>query len=1327
MIPKKALNTQIESLAKLRLSIHDIVAKPKFRILMAGAIFLSLSIVTSREFLFGNSFFIHRDVIWPYADGNLLADLVYSTDLDFTRRLAYLGPFFATIQSLGLSSLVSEKLLFLFTHFFIGFFAYLGIHGFLSAKSHYKGTNLIFCISLFGGIFYLFNPIGTTMISTTFAFALSYALLPLVFYFFDRTLNKQTFWNIFVLSILITLAVAATIHYIVLIPLFLLMPWLIVFVLEKKREKSHNIIKPIAYTFLFTALLAGLYSFYWILPALSFSLEDISLRPTYALTLETLHTMSQGTSLVDAVRLLGDWWPRLNLIPIAGQSVWIPLTFAIPICIVSLILLSKGNSKLSFYFISFSLITLFLIFFNKGTQAPLGDLYQILYTIPSVSWLFRVPSKFAMILAFSVTMVVTLGFFNLFVFALQRRKNSNNNTAKRYSNGVFSLDTGGGHGSFSFKKYIIKDVLKSASLVFFIVCICLISWPIFTGNFGGIYQNSQYPDIWPPRGIAAANPVDVTMPDQNILITGDLGKLVSLNQLDSFNQRKYSVVFSDESTDHMLYNLTAINKIITDDSGQNLMVHFLSEDSIVVKPFEYTKSHKPSQVWSKAGTNDPAYAPFHKYLDLFGITNSDLDYGQGLVFTSAKDKLNMPMEIPEAGEYDLYVRYMENEEGGTMKIYLGNNPIDIINSKDKQSDKFIWKKIGKMDLEKGKHTISLENVKGLNAVNVLVLIPSDKIPNILNSTYTAANKSRNIEILEAESDFLTPGRYNGDKLIFNDISGTSNRTFIDQFEVPENATQMSLELLGKQNPASPSSYKIKSFEITPIPDTTNKIIVSADFEPLPGRIRYYTTNSANLFLTSQTQNPISGSQSIRVEIPQAETDIWNGVSTDYLPVTSYGNLTYELSVSAENVNSLHSKMIYYDKNKLPITSSMIFFKQKDGNFSDTYLRSESIPEGTNYIRHQFLVKTNPDMPSYYLFDDVKITQVSSDKPLKNDFTIFGNSYVENDHDVVIHDSDIQVNLKKGNATDPIILKSSPIDVGEGVSYKYKFDIETSNTNSVSSRIDYSVEDVEKSSRYGVQDGVLILGPDSQISTNLDILKTSNYTVAARVKTCDECSSMDIKVGDTMYKELSLQNNKTEFKWLYLTTPLESGNTDLTIYSNGETELDKLVVYSGDKEDSIETLFSQVDMPTSSAVILNYKKIHPMKYEIEIDSDGPFILRLMEPYNPMWTTSLDGKEYHPIPVYFENTQVLSQNIVSTNYPAINGFIINGTGKMSITIEYKTIEWLYLGAAISSIALILSLSYLILQRKKIVSSAMLLNYLTRSFSIYSVRFILRKKNE
>ena len=350
----------------------------------------------------------------------------------------------------------------------------------------------------------------------------------------------------------------------------------------------------------------------------------------------------------------------------------------------------------------------------------------------------------------------------------------------------------------------------------------------------------------------------------------------------------------------------------------------------------------------------------------------------------------------------------------------------------------------------------------------------------------------------------------------------------------------------------------------------------------------------------------------------------------------------------------------------------------------------------------------------------------SDKSLKNDFSIFGNSNVEKYHDVVVHDKDVQVNFKRGNATNPIIFKSSPIDVSTGVSYNYKLEIETNNISSLSSRIDYLVEDVEKSSRYGVQDGVLILGPNSQISTTMDVLKASNYTIAARVNTCEECTLMAIKVGDNTYKQLSLQNNDTEFKWLYFTTALEAGNTDLTIYSNDETELDKLIVYSGTKEETIENLFSQVNGPPASTIALNQTKLTPMKYEIEVNSTSPFILRLMEPYNPMWMTNINGKEYHSLPIYFENSQVVSQNIVPMNYPAINGFIINETGKMSLTIEYNTIEWLYLGVAISSIAFILSLSYLILQRKQMVSSAMLINSIMRISSVHYIKNMLGKKN-
>ena len=1138
------------------------------------------------------------------------------------------------------------------------------------------------------------------MVSPTLGFAFSYALLPLIFYFFDKTLNRLTFWNIVVTSGLITLCVAAQIHYIVLIPIFMLLPWSIIFSLEKKPVKPYHLIKRTTLSILFITLFTILFSLYWILPALSFSSEDVSLRPRYAVTYETLNKMSQEINLFDVIRLMGDWWPRLELVPFVGQNVWIPLTFIIPICMISLIIISLAfrsilNSKLNYYLISFALISLIIMFFNKGTQPPMGEIYTVLYSMPLIDWLFRVPSKFAMLLAFYVTMIVTLGFFNLFVASQAIPKMGRNPikpSHKFFSSSLVSIK---------------KDFLKPTLLISFLVSTCLISWVVFTGDFNGKYQKGQYPDAWPPQEIVPANNVNLRVPQQNILIGGDLEKLVSLNELESFDSTGHSLIFADESFDNKLYNLTGIDKLIIDNK-ENLMMQFLPEGSIIMKPYDFTKRYSPENVWSKTATNDPGYAPFHKYLDTLGIKNSDLDYGKGLVFTSAKDKLEIPVKVPENGVYDLYVRYMENKEGGTVKMYLDENPINIINTKDpQQPSKFIWKNVGRLNLENGKHTLSLENVKGFNAVNLFLLIKARDMQYLVNNLNAVVNNSENIHILEAESEFAAPGKHHGDDFIFN---ATGERvfdtTFVKQLRVPQNTTQVSLEFGAKQNPMSPSFYKIKSFEVIPV-SNTSKNILDLGFESSTNNSNdnqdYYFPLSDNLFFSNETRTSIAGNQSLRIDIEKGNSKHWNVLTTDYLPLTDFisenasGNLNFQLSVSAVNVDSLHSRITYFDEDRFPIENSFISFKQKNGIFSDTYTRNVPIPEGAKYFTHQFLAKTNPTTPSHFLIDDVKFTQVYPDIPLKNSFEIFKNPSSDQNHNVMIDEKTVQVNIRKANTSDWIILKTLPIDVSNNALYKFRITIESHNTNSMYSKINYLTQDTEKSSKYGVQDGVVLLSPRSEISTNVDILKTAEYRVATRVKTCEECSSITIGIGDTI-KQFSLENNKTELKWLYFNSILQKGNTDVTISSNGETELDKLIIYSDSTNQDIDTLFSGNEN-TPSASLLKETIIDPMKHKLEINSTKPFIIRFLELYHPLWKAKVNGKEYDPIPIYFENSQVRSQNIISTNYPAINGFIINETGKMTVTLEYEPLGWFYLGASISSFALLLLLAYLIWQRKHI----------------------------
>jgi hypothetical protein len=446
---------------------------------------------------------------------------------------------------------------------------------------------------------------------------------------------------------------------------------------------------------------------------------------------------------------------------------------------------------------------------------------------------------------------------------------------------------------------------------------------------------------------------------------------------------------------------------------------------------------------------------------------------------------------------------------------------------------------------------------------------------------------------------------------------------------------------------------------------------------------------------------------------------WKVLTTNFIPINAYGNLTYQVSMFGSHTNSIHSKMIYYDSYKSPIQSSFMYFNQKNGDsFSDMQKKSDLIPEGTRYIKHQFLATANTDEVSYFLLDNIKIDQVHPDKTHKNTFEIFGNSYSASDHKTVLGGQDVQVNIDKGDSTRFISLKTLPIEVGRDVMYQYKINIEGRNINSLSSRVLYSINDVEKSSKYGVEEGILILDPGSRLYTELDLPQTSNYTIATKVRTCEKCSSLGFKIGDTT-RELSLQNNKPEFKWLYFNASLVAGKADFEIHSNSETELDKLIISSDTKNASVNGLFSPDQTPSSSSTIIKNKEVNPRKHMIDAESDTPFILRFMEPYNPLWKAYINGKEYSPIPVYFESARVSSKyyfpNIISSNYPAINGFLVDQTGKLPITIEYKPLKWLYVGAAASIIVLVVSLSYLALRHLPIGV------ILTNAAKIYSIRWV------
>jgi hypothetical protein len=128
-----------------------------------------------------------------------------------------------------------------------------------------------------------------------------------------------------------------------------------------------------------------------------------------------------------------------------------------------------------------------------------------------------------------------------------------------------------------------------------------------------------------------------------------------------------------------------------------------------------------------ANTNEWAYYKptdylLYKYqLEMRGLKYNDFDYDKGLSFsTQANEKISFTLDIPEDGNYILAFRTMQSN---------GAQGIDFI-FQDQQ--KMYLPKAGtfgwfdqKVNLKKGKRTVTLVNKGGLVVVNTLALVPEE--------------------------------------------------------------------------------------------------------------------------------------------------------------------------------------------------------------------------------------------------------------------------------------------------------------------------------------------------------------------------------------------------------------------------------------------------------------------------------------------------------------------------------------------------------------------------------------------------------------------------
>jgi glucose/arabinose dehydrogenase len=497
---------------------------------------------------------------------------------------------------------------------------------------------------------------------------------------------------------------------------------------------------------------------------------------------------------------------------------------------------------------------------------------------------------------------------------------------------------------------------------------------------------------------------EVNIPMHNSLIVGGLDQFASMNLLTPFNTAKSSLLFLDQQVKGGNdYSAIRDAKYVFLKPNQNDFILSFVDNKYVIEPFDATNHHDLAELWSKAGSSDPGNAWFTPYLEDLGMQNWDFDYGKGLVTTQTMgEKLSIPVKVEENLDHDIFMRYFKNQRGGILKVNLDDKLVREIDTYDKISNNFVWQKIGTANLKIGKHVLTIENVAGLNAVNIFAVVPSKETEKLEDNAYLIANKAENIFLLEAESNFYdNKGRDNGSSfhhLFHYDKDNPSfNKTLIGQFKVPTNKDLMTLQFLAKQNSnnsarniSNNSDYiLINSVEIDP----DHKYMFASDFEPEGNRYIYTSDfekekvsispmalrhfdwinhNKDVLSISKETNKPLFGNGSLRVDIKQGnDTTNWNTISTNFIPVNEKAYYNSSLDISAKDVNQLHSKIIYFDSNKKEIKSVFVS-GGRNGTFKEMLNKIDSSPIGAKYMQLQTWVRSNPNMSSSYLIDNVKI-------------------------------------------------------------------------------------------------------------------------------------------------------------------------------------------------------------------------------------------------------------------------------------------------------------------------------------------------------------------
>src|SRR5687768_5634039 len=595
---------------------------------------------------------------------------------------------------------------------------------------------------------------------------------------------------------------------------------------------------------------------------------------------------------------------------------------------------------------------------------------------------------------------------------------------------------------------------------------------------------------------------------QNILVSGGLNLFNSLDSLPSFSTLNSSLVFLDQSLNkEQKYRAMSFGDYLALEKGGDELILSLLDEKYVLKPFEFTNHGDPSQMWSKDSALDVIHGQFHPYSKKLDVENWDFDYGKGLVMTDSTGvNLSIPIDMKNGldnidadnSKSYLFVRYLQNQKGGQINLYLDGKLLNSIDTLDRISNNFIWENIGSISLTEGKHNLVLENTAGFNAVNLIAVVSGEQLEKLRSETNKIlGDRSSIFYPMEAETQFYNDNANNvssvvlfrGNKSYLPETPNTA-KTFSGQFKAPANSDYVVLRFMAENISDNGIKSLINDIKISPSSNMLNKF--SSDFEneknyvllshfDSEGRVLLPENSSAFNWMNNQKDilstsletegNKNFGNESLKVDIKQGNFSYWGTISTDFIPISENTPYGLSLDVSAKNVNQLHSKIYYFNSSKQELKNELVF-GDKDGTFNNALRNTVASPLGAKYLKLQLWVAPNPKMNSSYLLDNVKIEELKGLGWMNNQKDILSTS-LETEGNKNFGNESLKVDIKQGNFSYWGTISTDFIPISENTPYGLSLDVSAKNVNQLHSKIYYfnsSKQELKNELVFGDKDG-----------------------------------------------------------------------------------------------------------------------------------------------------------------------------------------------------------------------------------------------------------------